>query len=36
MVAGAGQVFRHGLRFVWMDQDQRSAIRRFIIKRFTA
>jgi DNA-binding response OmpR family regulator len=36
MVTGVGQVFRHGLRFVWMDQEQRNAIRRFIVKRFTA
>lgn len=35
MVVGVGQVFRHGLRFVWMDQEQHNAIRRFIIKRFT-
>lgn len=34
-VTGTGQVFRHGLRFVWMDQEQRNAIRRFIVKRFT-
>lgn len=33
---GAGQAYRHGLRFVWMDQDQRNAIRRFIVKRFSA
>jgi hypothetical protein len=31
-----GQVFRHGVRFVWMDQEQRNTIRRFIVKRFTA
>lgn len=36
MITGVGQVFRHGLRFVWMDQEQRSTIRRFIVKRFTA
>lgn len=35
MIAGVGQVFRHGLRFVWMDQEQRNTIRRFIVKRFT-
>jgi CheY-like chemotaxis protein len=34
-VKGVGQVYRHGLRFVRMAQDQRNAIRRFIIKRFT-
>jgi len=33
---GAGQAYRHGLRFVWMDQEQRNAIRRFIVKRFSA
>ncbi|MBI4736613.1 MAG: response regulator [candidate division NC10 bacterium] len=34
-VQGVGQVFCHGLRFVRMAQDQRNAIRRFIVKRFT-
>ncbi len=34
MLAGVGRVYRHGLRFVWMDQEQRNAIRRFIVKRF--
>ncbi len=33
---GAGPAYRHGLCFVWMDQDQRNAIRRFIVKRFSA
>ena len=36
MLAGIGRVFRHGLRFVWMDQEQRNTIRRFIVKRFTS
>jgi len=36
MITGVGQVFRHGVRFVWMDQEQRNTIRRFIVKRFTA
>lgn len=35
-VKGAGQVYRHGLRFIAMDQDQRNTIRRFIVKRFSA
>ena len=35
-VQGAGRVYRHGLRFVAMDQDQRDTIRRFIVKRFSA
>jgi len=30
-----GQVCRHGLRFVGMSQQQQSAIRRFLLKRFT-
>jgi CheY-like chemotaxis protein len=34
-VKGVGQVYRHGLCFVRMAQDQRNAIRRFIVKRFT-
>lgn len=32
---GMGQAYRHGLRFVWMDQEQRNTIRRFVIKRFS-
>lgn len=36
MVAGRGEVYPHGLRFVWMDQQQRNTIRRLIVKRFTA
>ena len=35
IVKGVGQVHRHGLQFVRMSQDQRNAIRRFIIKRLT-
>lgn len=35
-VKGVGQVYRHGLRFVRMAQEQRSAIRRFILKRLSA
>jgi len=35
-VTGVGDVYRHGLRFIGMDQEQRNAIRRFIVKRFTA
>lgn len=34
-VQGVGQVYCHGLCFVRMAQDQRNAIRRFIVKRFT-
>lgn len=34
-VRGVGQVYRHGLQFVRMAQDQRNAIRRFIVNRFT-
>jgi hypothetical protein len=34
IVQGAGKVFRHGVRFVRMAQEQRNAIRRFILKRF--
>jgi CheY-like chemotaxis protein len=33
---GSGRVFRHGLRFVRMALEQRKAIHRFIVKRFTA
>jgi len=36
VVKGVGQVYRHGLQFVRMTQDQRNAIRRFIIKRLTS
>jgi len=35
-VKGAGQVYRHGLRFVRMPREQRRAIRRFLVKRFVA
>jgi len=31
---GLGQVYRHGLRFVRMPQEQRNAVRRFLVKRF--
>ena len=34
-VRGVGAVYRHGLHFVRLAQDQRNAIRRFIVKRFT-
>jgi CheY-like chemotaxis protein len=36
MVAGRGRVYPHGLRFVWINQEQRNTIRRLIVKRFTA
>jgi c-di-GMP-binding flagellar brake protein YcgR len=36
VVKGVGQVHRHGLQFLRMSQDQRKAIRRFIIKRLTS
>jgi len=36
IVKGVGQVYRHGLRFVRLTQDQRNGIRRFIIKRLTS
>jgi CheY-like chemotaxis protein len=35
IVKGVGQIHRHGVRFVRMGQEQRNAIRRFIVKRFT-
>jgi CheY-like chemotaxis protein len=34
-LSGAGRLCRHGLRFVGMSQQQQSAIRRFLLKRFT-
>ena len=35
-VKGVGRVFRHGVKFVRMPTEQRNAIRRFIVKRFTS
>jgi CheY-like chemotaxis protein len=34
-VKGVGRVYRHGVKFVRMPTEQRNAIRRFIVKRFT-
>jgi CheY-like chemotaxis protein len=35
-VKGGGRVYRHGVKFIRMPTEQRNAIRRFIVKRFTA
>ncbi len=35
-VKGVGRVYRHGVKFVRMPTEQRNAIRRFIVKRFTS
>jgi CheY-like chemotaxis protein len=34
-VKGLGRVYRHGVKFIRMPTEQRNAIRRFIVKRFT-
>jgi DNA-binding response OmpR family regulator len=34
-VKGAGRIYRHGMKFIRMPTEQRNAIRRFIVKRFT-